>query len=202
MTNRQVLISTAVEGLADEAVVRRLIREAGGKLARAYGRSGKAHLRERIAAHNHAARFGLWVVLVDLDEEADCAPPLRATWLPHPEPMMCFRVAVREIEAWLLADREALAGFLGVAPSRIPLAPEAVPDPKRTMVDLARHSRRREIRDDMVPRAESGRPIGEAYTSRLIEFVESHWRPRVAAQWADSLRRCCQRLNELVNRQD
>jgi hypothetical protein len=84
---------------------------------------------------------------------------------------MCFRVAVRETEAWLLADRERLARFLGISTSRIPLDPEAMDDPKSLMVDLARHSRRREIREDMIPRSGSGRNVGPAYVSRLIEFV-------------------------------
>jgi transposase len=43
----------------------------------------------------------------------------------------------------------------------------------------------------------SGRPVGPAYASRLIEFASSSWRPEVAAQRADSLRRtidCLRRL--------
>ena len=65
------------------------------------------------------------------------------------------------------------------------------------MVELARRSRRRDIRDDMVPRERSGRSVGPAYPSRLIEYVESPWRPEAAARQADSLRRaiaCLQRL--------
>ena len=34
---------------------------------------------------------------------------------------MQFRVAVREVEAWLLADRETFADFLGVRAKRINL---------------------------------------------------------------------------------
>jgi hypothetical protein len=34
-----------------------------------------------------------------------------ADWLPQPAQLMCFRVAVRELESWLLADAEALAAF-------------------------------------------------------------------------------------------
>jgi hypothetical protein len=36
------------------------------------------------------------------------------------------------------------------------------------VVELARYSRRRDIREDMVPRPGSGRSVGAAYTSRLI----------------------------------
>ena len=48
-----------------------------------------------------------------------------------------------------------------------------------------------------VPRNGSGRTEGPAYTSRLIEYATDRWRPDVAVQRADSLRRavaCLQRL--------
>jgi hypothetical protein len=195
-----VMISAAVEGLVDEAVLRRLVYQAGGALTAVYGNRGKQHLRQHIDGYNRAARITPWVILMDLDDDADCAPPLRIAWLPQPARMMCLRVAVRAVEAWLLADQEEMARFLGVAASRIPLAPEAVMGPKRALVDIARHSRRRDVREDMVPRAGSARPVGPAYASRLIEFVQAHWRPEVAAQSSDSLRRCCERLSELIAR--
>jgi hypothetical protein len=57
---------------------------------------------------------------------------------------------------------------------------------------------RLDIREDMLPRRGSGRPIGPAYTSRMIEFVENNWRPEVAARSSDSLRRCLVRLREIA----
>jgi hypothetical protein len=194
----EVIIAGAVEGLVDQAVMRRLLGEVGAEPGPVYGGNGKDHLLERLDGYNRAARFNPWLVLVDLDRDDDCPPPFRERWLPHPAPRMCFRVAVRAIEAWLLADRERCARFLGVTVSRIPLEPESERDPKRVMVDLARHSRRRDIREDLVPRPGSGRAVGPAYTSRLMEFVESDWRPEVAANCSDSLRRCRQRLVQLV----
>lgn len=192
-----VIISAAVEGVVDEAVVRRLIVHAGGTAGAVYGKNGKNALREKINGYNNAARRTPWIVLVDLDREADCAPPLREAWLPEPAPSLCFRVAVREIEAWLMADASTLASFLGVPQSRVPRDPEDVDHPKRAMIDLARHSRRRVIREDMVPRAGSGRQVGPAYSSRLMEYVGKRWRPEVAARHAGSLRRaivCLERL--------
>ncbi len=196
-----LVIAGAVEGMVDEAVLRRLVWHVRGSVKAVYGKNGKTHLRKQLAGYNQAARFSPWLVLVDLDREADCAPLFRAAWLPKPASLMCFRVAVREIEAWLLADRERIATFLGVAVSRVPPDPEAEPDPKRTVVDLARRARRREIREDMAPRPGSGRTVGPAYTSRLIEFA-SHatagWRSEIAAKRADSLRRCLMRLRGLT----
>ena len=192
-----VVISAAVEGNLDEAVVNRLIRHAGGHPGTIYGKEGKQRLRARIDGYNHAARIAPWVVLIDLDMEADCAPPVRETWLPHPAPRMCFRVAVRTVEAWLMADAERLAAFIGVARRNVPSAPEDLPQPKQTMVSLARRSRRRPIRQDMVPREGSGRTVGPAYTSRLMEYVTGSWRPGVAAARSESLGRALKCLRRL-----
>jgi len=196
--SNQVFITAAVEGLVDEAVVRMLVQHVGGQVHRVYGRNGKAHLRQRIRAYNQAANISPWVVLVDLNGDADCPPPLVTQWLPHPSPQMCFRVAVRAVESWLLADRERISQFLGVRIERVPHAPELIEDPKVLMVQLASWSRRRDIREDMVPRPGSGRRTGPAYSSRLIEFAENHWRPRISARSSDSLRRCLRRLRETV----
>jgi hypothetical protein len=193
-----MLISGAVEGLIDEAVLRRLIEEAGATTGSIHGKQGKGHLKARINGYNNAARFSPWVVLVDLDAEAECAPPLIASWLPNAADHMYLRVAVRKIEAWLIADRERLAGFMGVSISSVPRAPESLPDPKVSMVALAKRSRRLEIRRDMVPRPGSGRSVGPAYTSRMIEFTFNVWRPSVAASVAESLDRCRRKLRELV----
>jgi hypothetical protein len=192
------VLSAAVEGDVDEAVVRRLAAEAGMMAGAVYGKMGKQHLRTRLQGYGHAARFSPWLVLVDLDREADCAPTLRRSWLPEPVSAMCFRVAVREIEAWLLADREAIAEFLAVSKAGVPLSPEGEVDPKAVVVALAARSRRAAIRADMVPRAGSGRQVGRAYTSRMIEFVTRYWRPAVAAKAAESLERCRARIAEIA----
>lgn len=193
-----VLITSAVEGLCDEAVVKRLVVEAGGQLGAVYGKGGKPALRRKVSGYNAAAQFAPWVVLVDLDRDAECAPPFRAAWLPTPAPHMCFRVAVRTVEAWLLADRERFARFLGVNLGSLPRSPEDLEDPKQLVVDLARGSRKRDIRADLVPRPGAGRRIGPAYTDRLIEFAVGPWRPPAAAEIAESLKRCMSRISELV----
>ena len=172
-----VIISGAVEGLVDEAAVRRLIAHVGAIPGPIYGKQGKPHLRQHITRYNEAARYSHWIVLTDLDADTVCAPLLRAAWLPAPVSTLCLRVAVRTIETWFLADRQHFARFLSVPVERIPHDPEAVDDPKTFMVNLARRSRNRAIREDMVPRPGSGRSIGPAYASRLIEICREyrHW---------------------------
>jgi len=191
-------VSAAVEGTTDEAVVLRLLAAVGAEPGTVYGKGGKATLKMKMLGYANAARHAPWVVVVDLDHDADCPPTLRAEWVPQPAQYLCFCIAVREIEAWLLADRNNIAAFLGVARSKVPSSPEQLADPKQAMVNLARQSRRAAIRMDMVPREGSGRSIGPAYPSRVAEFARAHWDPMVAAVASESLRRAIDRMTTLV----
>lgn len=194
-------VSGAVEGTLDEAVLRRLAADLGIHVGAVFGRSGKSHLKGRLDAYNRAARFSPWIVLVDLDDDFECAPSLLAEWLPAPAEHMCLRVAVREIESWLLADRAGIAAFLSVPVRRVPRSVDDLDDPKQTLIDLARSSRSRAIREDMAPRPGSGASIGPAYTSRMSEFVgkegRGRWQPSSAARVSPSLSRCIRAMTEL-----
>jgi hypothetical protein len=196
-----VALSAAVEGDVDEATVRRIADHLGVAIHAVYGKRGKPHLLQKLGAYNNAARFAPWLVLIDLNQDAKCAPPFRTRHLSDPARHMCFRVAVHEVESWLMADRRRLASFLGVPIARIPANPELDPDPKQTIVSLARNSRRATIRRDVAPRLGSGRTIGPLYTSRLIEFVtdaQAGWRPEIAAKACPSLARCLRALRDLA----
>jgi len=193
-------VSVLVEGITDEAVVRRILEHVGLTCGVVYGKGGKGALLGRLPNCNQAARFAPWLVVVDLDQDADCAPPFVRSVLPNPADGMHLRVAVRAIEAWLLADAERLAVFLGIRAALIPPNPDAEQDPKSTLINLARRSRRRIIREDIVPREGSGGRVGPGYAGRLIEFVaaaEHPWRPDIAARRSDSLRRCLETLQAL-----
>ena len=192
------VVSAAVEGIVDDAVVRKLLAYSGGQVGTVYGRKGKSYLQQRIHGFGQAARYSPWVVLVDLNQSAPCAPALVADWLADPPPGLCFRVIIRAVEAWLMADAESLARYLSVPGSRIPDHPENLARPKEALVDVARRSRRKAIRQDMVPRPRSGRQEGPAYTSRMTEFAIERWRPDVAARRAESLGRAIRCLKRLV----
>jgi len=128
----QIILSVAVEGDLDEVALRRLLAEAGLPFGKVYGKAGKDRLRNRIHDYNNAARLMPWIVLVDLDREAECAASLCRSWLPEPAPKLMLRVAVRALESWLLADGEAISEYLGVSRDRVPLAPDSEPDPNPT----------------------------------------------------------------------
>ena len=193
------VITGAVEGDLDEALLRRISAYAGFNLGTVHGREGKPTLLKRLAGYNNAARFSPWVVLIDLDNDCDCAPTCLQQWLPCPSHQMYFRIAVRMIEAWLLADRERVARLLGVAEANFPEDPDDLENPKQTLINLARRSRR-SIKADLVPRDGSGRSVGPLYNARMIEFTEDRsagWRPEHALRRSASLSRCIQKLQQL-----
>lgn len=192
-------VTLAVEGVTDAAVLRKLLDAEGFEVYAVYGLRGKTNLDASLVGFNNAARFSPWLVVRDLDHDGVCAPALSEALLPTPGRWMRLRIAVREAEAWLLADPESLARYLRIRRALVPSDPEGLADPKQTLVNLARRSRRPAIVADMVPRQGLSADVGPAYTARVSEFALRHWRPEVAAKSSPSLNRCIERVRELAD---
>lgn len=184
-------VNLVVEDELSETVVRRVLQQVKVEYAvgTCYRPGGFGYIKKKIGAFNHAAKHGPFFVLTDLDR-IDCAPALIRAWLKEdPHPNLLFRVAVREVESWLLADREAFARFLGISTQHVPADPDGLPDPKRKLIDLARTSRKRDLRDSIVPCRSSRATVGPDYNGCLVAFVRRRWSPVEAARRSDSLRR-------------
>jgi len=192
-----VPVTLAGEGYVDVLVLERLADELALPHGTQYDCGGKPALRRRLPGFNAAAARSPWVVLADLDQEP-CAAEHVHELLPQPERFMVLRLAVRAVEAWLMADAEALAVWLRVTPARVPGAPDQLVHTKQALVDIARSSGSSALRQDMVPRAGSGRAVGPAYSSRIAQFVTDHWDPQRAAGSSDSLRRAMARIRALA----
>jgi hypothetical protein len=190
-------VNVLVEGPTDEPVAKKLLGHVGLEVGTIYGRKGKAHLLERLPIYNKAAHFTPWFVLVDLDMDAQCASQAALRWLSHPANGMRFRVAVRSVEAWLMADRESIASFLAVSIAKIPQNPDLDSNPKQTFINIARTSRNKSIREDIVPRQGSGAKVGPLYLARLNDFTVHQWEPSEGEKHSQSLRRCIRALSTL-----
>lgn len=196
--NRTIPINLAVEGTLDEQVLRKILRQAGRGYAigTTHGHRGFGYLRRTIHGFNCAAKGTPFAVLTDLDKET-CPAALIRAWLPQPKhPNLIFRVAVREVEAWLLAHREAIARFLGIREELVPRDVDALEDPKKTLLELARQSRSRGLREAIVPHRGSTATIGPDYNGRLAIFVRKHWDATSAARCSPSLARAVRRIGE------
>lgn len=182
-------VTIATEGLVDEAVAKRLLRERGLEAGDSYVRRGKTDLDPRLPSYGRAADHWPWLVLRDFDGDAPCAPALVSELVPHPGAYLCFRVPVPQVEAWLMADHRSLGRFLLIPAARVPSQPERLHDAKAALVDLSRASRSSRLRAEMVPRVGSGAKVGPGYNARLVEFVIRHWEPERAATRSPSLTR-------------
>jgi hypothetical protein len=184
-------VNLVVEDELSEAVVRRVLQQVrvGYAVGTCYRPGGFGYIRRKIRAFNQAARHCPYLVLTDLDK-GECAPALIERWLNEaPHPNLLFRVAVREVESWLLADAKGFARFLGISAQHVPSDPDGLPDPKRRLIELARLSRRRDLRDSIVPRHGSTATVGPDYNGCLAGFVAGNWNSVKAAARSDSLRR-------------
>jgi hypothetical protein len=188
----------ATEDQLSEAVARRLVAEARDTKdeIRCVRKGGAGYLKGTLRKFAEAAQRCPVLVLTDLDR-VGCAPALVTNWAEgiRMPPRLVFRVAVREIETWLLADREAVARFLGVSTMRIERNPETIPDPKRYLLALAEKSPR-QLRNDLLPTKGAAASQGFGYNARLCEFVESGWSPDRAAESSSSLRRAIERIDD------
>jgi len=195
MTNG-IPINLAVEDEISELVLRRILKEINQNfdIGRCYGHQGFGYLKRIARGLNKAARGTPWVLLTDLDT-AECPPDLITDWISEQiQPNFLFRVAVPQVESWLLADHQGLATYLGVNPKHMPEDPDSLQNAKQRLINVARRSRRTTIQVDIVPPETSRRPQGPGYNGRLGEFVRNHWNIDAAATRSNSLQRCVNRI--------
>lgn len=198
----------AVEDQVSGVVTERLIRDCAEpgvilhQLGKAYG--GNGHIRSNMRKYIDLSTREKVVIMTDLDH-SQCAPSLRSAWLssnrladPLPDGFV-FCIAVREVEAWLLSDRDCFAEFIGISPDRIERDVEStIADPKEYLLQLARGAHKRDVRSDLLPAPRSGAKVGLSYNNRLSEFARDLWNPAVAAAANRSLQRAIHRIRDLV----
>lgn len=189
-------ITLAVEGELDANLLRYILETTSRYVIDAViGRKGKVYIQDVLPELNQTSQSGYpYCVLLDLDTE-ECAPTLLQQLLPHGKfPNLIFRIAVREIEAWLLADREGMAQFLSLQTNLVPPYPDTLSDPKRVLIDLAKQSPKRDIQNDIVPDANSTSKVGRAYNARLTEYILENWDVLEAQANSPSLKRAVEQL--------
>lgn len=163
-----------------------------------FGRlEGKSYIQKKINDINNLSIPQPFFILVDLDEES-CAPQLIKQWLKRPcRNNLLFRIAVHEVEAWLLADVDGFSHFLQMDYSFINqeiLNPDEIRNPKEKLISLVDRSRKRELKNDMVNKHQTYFRQGPGYNTRLIEYVLSFWNIERAAKKSESLNRSLKAL--------
>lgn len=187
----------AAEDVPGLAVGRKLVSEHPSLMVyREENGHGFGSLKKKVAHYDQMGANGLPVLLLtDLDNET-CPTAKVAGWLGCVPSRGClFRICVREVEAWLLADHEAMAAFLKIKGPRLPNAPETLSDPKAKLIELAQRAPRK-IRIGMTPVGSA--TIGPEYNELLSSFISETWSIDRAALLAPSLARARQRVGELA----
>jgi len=196
MTN-QIPINLICEDELSLAVMERLLSETQRPfvIGASYWGTGFGYIKTHTRAFNSAAKGMPYFILTDLDR-GECAPCLINAWLGSvpKHPNLIFRVSVRAVEAWLLADSEGFATFLGMAANRIPQNPDSIPDPKQELIHTVGQSSKRDLKKDIVPKPGSGAKQGPAYNAPLVEFVRDKWNVKAARHNSHSLDRAWQTL--------
>ena len=192
-------IVIAVEDELSCAVMEKIIAFVGyNNTFRIFNARGYGKLKTSMPKFREASRTLPHIVLTDLDRSS-CPVALLAKWgAKHLPANLLIRIAVREVEAWLLADRDGISNFLKIDKSKITCYPEIEEDPKRTLVNLSRKSRKRGLSKEIVPELTSSARIGPLYNFHFINFVKDHWDIDNARRNSESLDRALVRISNLL----
>lgn len=192
----------AVEDDLSEAVVHKLLRGVCGascvpqRLGR--GRAGgNSQIRKNLLQYVDLASKQPVVVITDLDD-CNCPIALISDWFGSRKVPagMAFRIAVRETESWLMADRSGFSAFLEVPEHVIPDNVEAIAHPKEYLIRIA-NGAKRDLRSEILPARGSLARQGLGYNDALSRFVRESWNAETAKTGSESLRRAISGLERL-----
>lgn len=144
------ILGLIAEDQSDVEVVHQLIQKIAMKsikLKRVLGH-GCGKIQSKClpwAKQLHRQGCSLLILVCDLDRRRlpELAASLRNSLQPCPIPRHLIVIPVREIEAWLLADHDAITRALKLRqPARLQPNPEAIQNPKERLRDLIRERSR------------------------------------------------------------
>ncbi len=192
----------AVEDDLSEAVAHQLLRRVcgascvpqrlGGGRAR-----GSGQIRKNLSQYIDLASKQPVAVITDLDDRI-CPIALISDWFGSRKVPagMAFRIAVRETESWLMADRSGFSAFLDVPEHLIPDNVHSIAQPKEYLIRIANRAKR-DLRSEILPARGSLARQGLGYNDALSRFVRESWNTETAKTGSESLRRAISGLERL-----
>ncbi|WP_373981072.1 hypothetical protein LN047_02205 [Achromobacter sp. JD417] len=160
---------------------------------------GADPFKKKISAMNRVAEKIMPVLMIADADQASCVVEQRNAWLPRgAHERLLMRLAVREAEAWILADDVGFARFASINQALFPRQPDEVADPKRTLLGLIARGKNRDLREEMLAPRGSKSLVGLGYNLRLAEFVGEHWHIERAIERSPSLARILPRLTAVL----
>lgn len=193
-------VHIATEDVPSEHVARKLVETANMQVARNFGLRGKTYLEKNFSKFVNLAMREPVLLIADFDRatsQIHCPSQLIEKWLDgRARPVgLLARVAVQEVESWLLADIEAFRSFFGVS-INVPTSCDEINDPKSFLLNAAK-KKRKFFREGFV-RSDGGKiSPGIAYNQMLSEWITQEWSPQRASERSPSLKRAMSRLSDL-----
>ena len=191
-----------VEDRLTDAVSTKILEHFGVEIVKKVIYEGNSYLQQKAQSYNQAAHEECGVfMLTDLDSPKICPPTLIQSWVKgHLNHWFFLRIAVMEVESWIMADRQAVSEFLKVPIDHIPRNTDEITYPKEFLVSLARKSKSAGLRRALVPaRNNKTAKVGNEYNPRLNQFIQNHWNLERAASVSPSLKRTLDRLAQGKN---
>ena len=162
-----IYFEIVVEDRLSENILRKAVQHCGSNVGNCYKKNGCAYIDGKIRAFNNASKYSPFIVIRDLDKY-DCAPMLIKTLIANKNNNLILRIAVRESETWLLADKKNFSKYLGISENSIPDDVENIRNPKEYLIDIARKAKK-SIREDIVPERGTIAKYGKNYNG-CLEF--------------------------------
>ena len=207
---RDIYCYSYVEDAPSAAVATRIVAERNAakehKLLFIEGFPALTHgfgaLKAKCSSFLNMARGGTYTFsITDLDE-IPCAGALIRDWFAIAEESpvalpkeVVFRVAIREVESWIIADHEAWADYIEIAEDNFCTTPDDLADPKLYLLNVVRKKGRKKRHKEMLPSGTAS--IGPGYNNALCEFVQKHWSPNRASENSPSLKQAINALDRI-----
>lgn len=152
------------------------------------------------------------ILLTDLDD-ASCGPVGKSNLLGElvQQPNLVINIAVDEVEAWLMADRESFARYFGIPLGQMPVStmqkmsgrkalPELSVPVKSSWLfthELMQCSTNAEKKAQVAVSPTDKNSKGKEYNTAVVPFIQKVWSPEVARVASDSLNRMIVRLGRM-----
>lgn len=195
----------AGEDEATKAVIIRLLRDYAPSLHVVGELPARgSQVKTKISNYNRLAGSIPVILLTDLDNEP-CGPISKNKLLGAivQEPKFVINIAVDEVEAWLMADRDGFARYFGIPINQMPIStiqkmsgckplPEISVSVKSSWLfthSLMQNSTNAEKKAQVAVSPTDKNSKGKEYNTAVVPFIQNVWNPEVARAASDSLNR-------------
>lgn len=171
-----------------------------------------SQVKAMIGNYNVLAKSFPVILLTDLDDDP-CGPIGKTNLLDgmNQEKDFVINIAVDEVEAWLMADRDGFARYFGIPIAKVPVStlqkmsgrkalPEIDVPVKSSWLfthDLMHHSTNAEKKAQVAVSPMEKNSKGKEYNTAVVPFIRDVWNPEIARVASDSLNRMIVRLGRL-----